>query len=93
MIGALDGCRIRLDRGREHLKTLQEEMTRYQTGTHGVGDVYVTEFDPRRQRIVLRLIKLPEFPPTWLILAGDAVISFRAALDYAPRRRVGSTWP
>jgi hypothetical protein len=79
---------LKLERGREHLKTLDDEVWRFHD-----DDPYavVAEFDHERAQNVARFRKLKVIPHTrWGLIVGDAVHNARSALDYIAWRLAGS---
>jgi hypothetical protein len=82
VVHPLDGSRLKVQRAREHLKTLDDEMRAFSD-----SEPYrvVTEQEPETHDYVWRVFfNRPDVrPPDHLaVVAGDAIHNLRSALDY-----------
>jgi hypothetical protein len=83
-------ARLKLERGRKHLKTLDAEIQKFHEGDNEPYTV-VCEFDPERAQNVARFKVLKSIPQhSWGLILGDAVHNARSVLDYIAWRLAGS---
>ncbi len=91
MTHPLDGCLEKLRWGDQHTRMLYREIGREN------GSVLVRiEFDADESAFFGKLLHLPELPPRWSLILGDAIHNYRSVLDYLAYEVVrldsGSYW-
>jgi hypothetical protein len=83
MAHPLDGCRAKIERAKEQVRNLNDEITALlNSGMHRV----VGENQMDRSRYVFRLIG-PLVPKRLAVLTGEIVHHLRSVLDHIWRRR------
>jgi hypothetical protein len=77
----LRSYRLKLNRAREHLGTLQDKITTWKGADPKPYEV-VTHLQPEKLERVWR-IRIRKFPPDeWSVLVGDFLLNARSALDH-----------
>ena len=84
----LKDCWQKLDRAKEHLKALDEEIGVFLDSKPAV---VVREYDAQPPRYLFRVRIMRAIPQTrWALIIGDCVHNLRSALDYIAWRLAGS---
>ena len=84
----LKECWHKLDRAKEHLKALDEEIGVFLDSKPAV---VVREYDAQLPRYLFRVKSMRAIPQArWALIIGDCVHNLRSALDYIAWRLAGS---
>lgn len=79
---SLPGRWLKFHRGEQHLKRLDREVEAFVApGKRDPIDI-TQNFDRDHQEWVCTIISVPECPPHWGLLAGEAIHNLRGALDH-----------
>ena len=76
----LDGARAKLGRANKHFESLKADIRDLPAEAKEIG--FSQKFEANKGVIRLTISSVPEYPAHWSLLIGDAVQSFRSALNF-----------
>jgi hypothetical protein len=83
MTKPLEDCWAKLNRAKEHVNLLDDEIRGWEILNAGTIPVTVwREFDADTNCFIFGVQGIPQLPKRWALILGDAITNFRASLDY-----------